>query len=668
MNLDLLKDIAIIFALSTVVNFIFTRIKIPTIIGYIVTGMVAGPYLLALISAQNQIEFIAEIGVVLLMFTIGVEFSLNHLVKIRKIVFLGGFIQLSLTTTIAMLLARMFDMSWSESLFVGFLISMTSTTVVLKILQERSELTSNYGRTVLGISVFQDIVMIPMLLLIPVLSGGTGSIGREVVLLLLKSVFIIAFVYVGNRWLMPKILHVIALTKNKELFLMSVLFICLAVALLTAEMGMSLAFGAFLAGLMISESEYSHDAFGNIVPFKDAFTAFFFVSIGMLLNLQFVYEHIFLVTGLVIAVVFIKLIVAGGAAFALGHTLRGTILVGIAISQVGELSFILAKMGLSHQLINSTIYQLLLAVAVITMSISPFLITLGKPLADAILKFHLPSYIVEGIFPLKQPNTPELKNHLVLIGKDSRSRNLAIMSRYMDLPYISIVFDPATARKRQQKGEPVIYGDALNVPILLKAHVDSAEIVVVSIGDLITSMGVVEKIRNLNKHAFIVVRTQHVDDIEELYHLGADQVIPEEFETAIELFERILKKYLVTRRQIETAIARIREDNYGIFREEDENLRYSILKDIPNLEIVALKVNEHSYLVGKTPGTLLLRSTFGITLLAIKRQDLIIDTPDADTVFHKSDIAYVLGKPDKIAAAIDLFSKEGVKSNEQEKT
>lgn len=181
-------------------------------------------------------------------------------------------------------------------------------------------------------------------------------------------------------------------------------------------------------------------------------------------------------------------------------------------------------------------------------------------------------------------------------------------------------------------------------------------------------MGVVEKIRNLNKHAFIVVRTQHVDDIEELYNLGADQVIPEEFETAIELFERILKKYLVTRRQIETAIVRIREDNYGIFREEDENLRYSILKDIPNLEIVALKVNEHSYLVGKTPGTLLLRSTFGITLLAIKRRDLIIDTPDADTVFHKSDIAYVLGKPDKIAAAIDLFSKEGVRTNEQEKT
>jgi monovalent cation:H+ antiporter-2, CPA2 family len=663
MESGLLKDIAIIFALSTFVNFIFTKIKVPTIIGYLLTGMIAGPYVLGIIDAQDQIDIIAEIGIVLLMFTIGIEFSLNHLLKIRRIVFLGGFLQLFVTASFFMLIARFYDINWGGALFIGFLTAVSSTTVAMKILQERSELTSNYGRSVLGISLFQDIFMIPILLFIPILGGEFMNIGSEIILLSLKAIFIIVLVYVGARWLMPKILHLIALTKNKELFLMSILLICLAVALLTAELGMSLAFGAFLAGLMISESEYSNDAFGNILPFKDMFTSFFFVSIGMLLNMNFVFDNLLLVTGTVLIVIMVKFLIAGGTAFVLGHTFRGTILVGIALSQVGEFSFILARIGLNFNLISEYYYQLFLAVAVISMSVSPFLIQLGKPLANAFLKLPLPKFMVEGIFPLKQIDPPELKNHLVIIGKDSRSRNLTLMAKYMKVPYISIVFDPAQVPKRQEKGEIVLYGDALNEPILRKAHVDMAEIVVISIGDLITSMGIVERIREINKHAYLLVRTKHVDDIEELYRLGADQVIPEEFETAIELFQRVLKKFLLPRRQIDTAIARIRSDNYGIFREEDDSQKYSLLKDIPNIEIMALKVNEHSYLVGKTPGSLQLRTTYGITLLAIKRQELIIDNPGADTVFHKGDIAYILGKPDKIASSIELFSKEGVPEN-----
>jgi monovalent cation:H+ antiporter-2, CPA2 family len=373
-----------------------------------------------------------------------------------------------------------------------------------------------------------------------------------------------------------------------------------------------------------------------------------------------VFDNLVLVMGTVLMVIILKMIVAGGTAFVLGHTFRGTILVGIALSQVGEFSFILARMGLNYNLISGFYYQLFLAVAVISMSLSPFLVKLGKPISNAFLKLPLPRFMVEGIFPLKQDEPPALINHLVIIGKDSRSRNLAIMAKYMNIPYISIVFDPAEVRKRQERGDTVLYGDALNEPILMKAHVDMAEIIVISVGDFITSKSIVEKVREINKHAYLLVRTKHIDDIEEIYKLGADQVIPEEFETAIELFQRVLKKLLLPRRQIETAIARIRSDNYGIFREEDESQKFSVLKDIPNIEIMALKVNEHSYLVGKSPGSLNLRTSFGITLLALKRGELIIDNPDANTVFHKGDIAYILGKPDKIAAAIDLFSKEGV--------
>lgn len=658
MELGLLQDIAIIFALSTFVNFLFTKIKAPTVIGYLLTGIVAGPHLLAFIHEQHQIELIAEIGVILLLFSVGMEFSLHHLLKIRKIVFLGGLMQLAFTAALVMLAARMYDMNWTAALFVGFIIALSSTAVVLKILQERSEVTSNYGRTVVGILIFQDIILVPLLLFVPVLGGESNEMGNQIVELTLKAVVIMAFVFVGNKWLMPKLLHVIALTKNKELFMMSVFLICISVALLTAEMGMSLAFGAFLAGLMISESEYSHEAFGNLIPFKDTFTSFFFVSIGMLLDLDFVFSNYLVVIGTVALVILIKTIVAGGSAFLLGHTFRGTLLVGIALAQVGEFSFILAKVGLNYNLISGYFYQLFIAVAVITISISPLLIQLGKPVSEFFLKFRLPRFLVEGLFPLPQVDPPEMQNHLVLIGKDSRAQNLSIMAKYLNLPYISIVFDPATARKRQKRGETVIYGDALNEPILLKAHVPTAEVIVVSVGDLITAMGILENVRKLNKHAFIIMRAKHVDDIEELYKLGADQVIPEEFETAIELFERVLKKFLLPRREIEKVIARIRDHHYGIFRETDDNAKNSILKELPDLEITALKVNDHSFLVDKTPGNILLRSNYGITLLAIKRKERIIDDPGADTMFRRGDIAYFLGKPDQIANAIELFSKE----------
>ncbi|MGE4587132.1 MAG: cation:proton antiporter, partial [Mangrovibacterium sp.] len=345
MELGLLKDILVIFALSSFVNFLFTRIRVPTIIGYLLTGVIAGPYLLGLVGSPHQIELMAEIGVVLLMFTIGLEFSVNHLLKIRKIVFAGGLMQLVLTAGLAMLAALLYRLDWQGALFVGFLTALSSTAVVLKLMQERSEVTSNYGRTVVGILIFQDIVVIPMLLFTPLLGGAHTNAGQghELFFLLGKTVFLIGLLYLGNRWLMPGILRLIAHTRNQELFMMSIFVICLAVALLTSEMGISLAFGAFLGGLMISESEYSHQAFGQLIPFKDIFTSFFFVSIGMMLDLGFVAKHTLLVLTAVVLVMLIKILVGFFTAFSLGHTLRGTIMAGLALGQVGEFSFILAR-------------------------------------------------------------------------------------------------------------------------------------------------------------------------------------------------------------------------------------------------------------------------------------------------------------------------------------
>ncbi len=655
MELNILKDIVIIFFLSTFVNFVFTKIRIPTIIGYLLTGIIAGPHALALIHSSGQIELMAEIGIILLLFSIGLEFSLHHLLKIRRIVFWGGLLQLSATTAITMFIVRFFDIAWPTALFIGLITALSSTAVVLKILQERSEITSNYGRTVLGILIFQDVILVPLLLFVPLFADGSNDIASEGFWLILKAIFIIGLVYVGNKWLMPKILHWIALTKNQELFFMSILLICLAIALLTSELGMSLALGAFLAGLMISESEYSHNVFGNIIPFKDLFTSFFFVSIGMLLNLNFIAENALIVIATVILVIFLKMTIGMICAFILGHTLKGTILVGLAISQVGEFSFILAELGLDHSIISPFYFQLFLSTAIITMALSPFLIQLASPLADRILKLPVPGVLADGLFPLKQIAIPQLKNHLVLIGKDSRALNLSVMAKYMKMPYISIVFDPAIARERQEKGETVIYGDAVNEPILRKAQVGHAQVVIISIGDLIPAMVVTEKVRILNKHAEILVRTRYVEDIEELYKLGANQVVPEEFETAIDLFERVMKKYLIPQKEIDIAIEKIREDNYGIFREKGPESEFSIKTHFPNIEIKALNIDADSSLVDKSLAELDFRKVFGVTVVALKRKEEIIEHPGSEETLKKGDIAYVLGKSEQIAKAFELF-------------
>lgn len=655
MELEILKDIVVIFALSTFVNFVFSKLRIPTIVGYLLTGVLAGPHIFSLIHSEHEIELMAEIGIVLLLFTIGMEFSLKHLLKIRRIVFFGGFLQVSLTAAAFYFMATFYNLNWQSAIFIGFLASLSSSAIVLKILQERSEITSNYGRTVVGILIFQDILLVPMLLFTNFLGSNSMDITRELVLLAFKTAFIIGFVYVGNKWFFPWLLHKIALVKNQELFMMSVFLICLSTALLTSELGMSLAFGAFLAGLMISESEYSHNAFAQIITFKDTFTSFFFVSIGMLIDISFIYNNIQLILFTVAAIIFIKTFFAGATGFILGHTFRGTVIVGLALSQVGEFSFILAKIGLEASMLSEFYYQLFLAVAVITMGITPFSIKLAPSFASLILKIPLPKFLVNGLFPLKEIPIPNYKNHLVIIGKDTSALKLSKMATLNDLKHISIIFDPIIAKEKMQEGDTVLYGDAVNEPILLKAHVDTADIVVISVGNIIACLSITDKVKQLNKSAYIIVRTQRIANVEQIYAMGADQVIPEKLEIAIDLFQRILLKKLYPQKQVNRIVSHIRSMSLGDFMEKDIVNQPSVLDEFPNLNIVALKADKGAFTEGKSIAEIRLRQKTGGILLAIKRDSEIIEHPEANEVIKESDIVYVLGNPEQINSAVELF-------------
>lgn len=658
MELSLLKDIVIIFALSTLVNLIFTRIKVPTVVGYLMTGIIAGPHLLGLVHTEHQIELLAEIGVILLLFTIGMEFSLKHLLKIRRIVFFGGLIQVTITAGVFYIVSTFYELDWHSGLFIGFLVALSSSALVLKLLQERSELTSNYGRTTLGILIFQDLMLVPLLLFTNLLGNKEVDLSRELIVISIKAVIIIGVVYAGNKWLFPKLLHHIALSKNQELFLMSILLICLSIALLTSQMGMSLAFGAFLAGLMISESHYSHNAFSNLIPFKDTFTSFFFVSIGMLLDLGFVIENLPIVILSVFLVISIKSIIGAFTGFILGHTFRGFVVIGIALSQVGEFSFILAKIGVNNSIITNYYYQLFLAVAVITMALSPFLMRASLPFANLLLKLNPPKFLVDGLFPLQEMEIPNFKNHLVIIGKDASSLKLSKMAQNSNIQHVSIIFDPLTAKEKMDGGDTVVYGDAVNEPILMKAHVDTADVVVVSVGSLIPCMAIIEKVRSINKKVYIIARSKYIANVKQLYEIGADQVLPEKFEIAIDLFNRILANKLYPQREVNRILNHIRSENLGVYSEMDIVNQPTIMDELPNMNITAIKVDSNSLLDGRTLAESQLRNKTGVTLLAIKRGDEIIEHPSPTTIFQGNDIVYVLGNPEQVNLAVEQFTKE----------
>jgi monovalent cation:H+ antiporter-2, CPA2 family len=658
MELAILKDIVIIFALSTLVNLIFTRFRIPTVVGYLITGIIAGPHLLSLVEARHEIELMAEIGVVLLLFTIGMEFSLKHLLRIRRIVFFGGFVQVSVTAGVFVLISHFYGMNWQGALLIGFLAALSSSALVLKLLQERSELTSNFGRTVLGILIFQDLLLAPLLLFTNLLADTSVNISHELLLLTIKVIAIIGFVYAGNKWLLPKLLHLIALARNQELFMMSIFLICFAIALLTSKLGMSLAFGAFLAGLMISESEYSHNVFGNFQPVKDVFASFFFVSIGMLLDISFLIENYQLVLLSVLLVIVIKTIIAGGTGFILGHTFQGTVLIGLALSQVGEFSFILAKIGFDNSILSDFYYHLFLAVAVITIAVTPFLFYLSSSLSKALLKLPLPEFLINGLFPLKEVEMPDFRNHLVIIGKDASAIKLSMMAKLNNLHHISIIFDPALAREKMNNGDLVVYGDAVNEPILSKAHVETADIVVISVGRIIASMAIIEKVRQINKNVYILVRSTLIRDVEQLYKVGADQVLPEKLEIAIDLLNRILVKRLIPQREVNRIMTHIRSMSLGAFTEKDIVNKPSILDEFSNINITAVTVESGSQVEGKSLIEIDLRKKTGVTLLAIRRDSDIIEHPVPETVFKRDDIAYFLGNPEQINFASELLVRK----------
>ncbi|WP_266205701.1 cation:proton antiporter domain-containing protein [Pontibacter kalidii] len=656
MEIPLLPDIVIILGLSVIVILLFQRLKLPTILGFLATGVIAGPYGLSLIAASHNIEILAEIGIILLLFIIGMEFSLKQLAMIKRTVILGGSTQVLATIGLSALVMVLLNFSWGEAVFMGFLIAMSSTAIVLKILQDRGEINSPQGRVVLGILIFQDIIVVPMMLLAPLMAGGSENIGTALLLMALKGAFVIVFVLISAHYLVPRLLYLVAETKSKELFILSIVVICFAVAWLTSSLGLSLALGAFMAGLIISESEYSHQATSNILPFREIFTSFFFVSIGMLLDFGFLLENLPIILLFTALTFLLKSMVATLAARMLQYPLRVSLLVGLSLFQVGEFAFILSKTGISTGLLSKETYQYFLSVSLLTMAITPFVMGSYRRLADIIASPFVSSQ--EPMPFAQQPNNthtdlPDLNDHIIIIGYGINGRNVAKAARYANIPYVIVELNAATVKNEGKKGEPIVYGDAVHPMILSHISIHKARVVVVAISDPEATKRIITTIREISDKIHIIVRTRFLQEMEENYRLGADEVIPEEFETSIEIFTRTLSKYLMPRDEIEAFTQKIRADNYEMLRSlttSRDSDRAKLSVDLPDIEVATLRVlTSEPDIIGKPLLESNIRNRFAITVVAIKRKEQMILNIHADTQLQRGDLIYVIGKPSDVA-------------------
>lgn len=645
MQIPLLTDIVIILGLSVGVLFLCHRFRIPSIVGFLLTGILAGPYGLGLISGIHEVELLAEIGVVLLLFTIGIEFSLKELLQIRKTVFLGGSLQVLLTIALSSSIARLLGISINKSVFLGFIIALSSTAIVLKVLQERGETDSPHGRTDLGILIFQDIIIVPMMLLTPLLAGVRTDGADSLLLFLGKGIGILVLVFVFARWIVPRLFFQVARTRSRELFLLIVVVLCLAVAWLTASAGLSLALGAFLAGLLISESEYSYQALSNVLPFRDVFSSFFFISIGMLLNVRFVIDSPATIFSMALGVVILKALVAGAVAVVLSYPLRTAFLVGFSLSQIGEFSFILSRSGVAYGLLPDNFYQLFLAFSILTMAATPFLIGAAPKIAEAAFRLPWLARLASGVSAEETRGLPRLSQHLIIIGFGVTGRNVAQAATVVDIPHVIIEMNAETVRKARNAGIPIFFGDATQEAVLEHAHIHEARTVVVAINDPAATRRITEALRRMNSRVHLIVRTRYLQEMKPLYELGADEVIPEEFETAVEIFARLLTKYLVPREEIARLVSDLRADGYDMFRSlsADPASICDLRMHIPDVEIVALRVDAGSPLVDRTLAEIELRKKHRISVLAIRRDSTISPNPGAETRLNRNDVLIVLG-------------------------
>ncbi len=655
MDVPFLYEFVILFLLSIVVTIVCNRLKLPATVGFLLTGVLCGPSLLGVVSNNEVIDQVAEIGVAMLLFTIGMELSGDALSRLKRPVFLGGTLQIGLTVLAVTGIALLYGTTLQQGIFWGCLVSLSSSAIVLRIMQEKGTSNTPTGRLALAILVFQDIMVAPMLLSVSLLAGTLELSFEKAFFSILWVVLafggVLLFAYFGLNRLMEAVMR----TRTREILLLTTLGLCLGMALLTSALGLSLSLGAFMAGLLLARSQYSMSVISGILPYRDVFMSLFFISVGMILNLEYFFQHFILIICSTLIFVAVKSVLTLPAVIIQGYPLRTAIITGLTLAQVGEFSFVLAAQGLAAALFNMSNYQTFLAVSVLTMMLTPGLIAIAPKVANMLTK-HSPQRHKENK-AIEPARNKELEDHLIIVGFGISGKHLAHVAKESGIPYTILEMNPETVNRYRGK-EPISHGDATQPIVLEHLGIEKARVMAIIISDPAAVRAITIEARRLNPNVYIVARTRFVTEILPLHRLGANDVIAEEFESSIEVFSHVLTQYLVPRQDIESYAAHLRKANYRMIRRLSSSVDSldEVVGRLPDVGVQAMRIGPESSLVGQSLANCGLRPIYGLTVVGVLRHGEVSASPGPDFLFEEDDIVYLFGSTDKLLAVKPLFT------------
>lgn len=555
-NIDFLRDIVLILGMAVVVVTLFHRIKIPSIAGFILSGILVGPQGLSFIDDPKKVELLAEIGVALLLFGIGLELPINRLRRLWKPILAGGLFQVSLSIIVTVAIAKWLGYETAVALFFGFIVAVSSTAIVLGGLEQRGEVEAPHGQLTLGILVFQDLCVVPMMLAIPLMSSP-----EEQSLFVLTTTFARAAILITGvlfaAWLVvPRLLRIIARTRQRHLFVMTVLLVCIGTAWLTSNLGLSLSLGAFLAGLVVAGSEYRHQALADLISFREVFTSLFFISIGMLLDPTLIYDNIGMIFLILISVLVGKFAIVFFTGYLMKLPFRVSVLAAAALAQIGEFSFILINSAESHSLIESSTAGNWIAVAILSMLVTPFALSWGPTLAAGVGKLKpLTRFLNVSTAEDAEENLRDMKDHVIIGGYGFAGEELARTLTELNIPYIIVDLNIDNINRSQKRGENICFGDITSTEVLTKLGAKTAKELVLVINDPTAVERAVKSARQIAPNLHIIVRTRYLLDVKPLLDAGADEVIPAELEAAGAVMISILHRHDIAgddiRKQVE---------------------------------------------------------------------------------------------------------------------
>lgn len=637
-------DLAVVIVAALIGGLIAQQLRQPLILGYILAGAFVGPHSFGVfVRDAHGIELLAEIGVALLLFAIGLEFSLKELRPVRRIALVGTPIQILLSMALGYGAGILLGLDWRQAVWLGALVSLSSTMVLLKTLMAQGRMGTLSSRVMIGILLVQDLAVVPMMILLPTLSDPESGLQRLLVAGVEAAVFLFLMVVVGTR-LLPRLMGVIALWRSRELFLLAITAIGIGIGYATYLFGLSFAFGAFVAGLVLSESDYSHQALSDIIPLRDIFGMLFFASVGMLIDPRLLLATIWQVLFLLAVIVVGKGLIMGGLARLFGYRNVVPLAVGLGLFQIGEFAFVLGRVGLSTGSISQEVFSLVLNTALLSMMLTPMLSGLTAPI-------YAWTKTRDGREPHQTINLPAtgLKDHVVLVGSGRVGRFTSELLRRLALPAVLVEFDYRRVQNAKDSALAVIFGDATQEVVLEAAHVRTAKLVLITVPILSVTEAIIDQVRAINPKVRIVARAEGAQQLRDLHAYGITDVVQPELEASLEMIRQALLHLDLGVTEIHRVTTALRAEMYEpLFGADSGYERLVHLGAAGQLfDFSWLEVRPGSALDGQTLAQLSLRRRTGVSVVGIMRDGILEPNPGPDEVIQAGDLLAVVGRPEQ---------------------